>query len=66
VIELLSRIEESIRSRRLFRRGQRLLVAVSGGGDSMVLFRVAPAFDNIRWKLVVAHFNHQHAAPRRR
>jgi len=39
--------------------GEKVLVAVSGGLDSMVLWRVlqelAPAH---RWRLVVAHYNH--------
>ncbi|MEO8425673.1 MAG: tRNA lysidine(34) synthetase TilS [Verrucomicrobiota bacterium] len=60
MVDLLSRIEESIRSRRLFRRGQRILVAVSGGGDSMVLLRLLRRLSaTFNWKLVVAHFNHQ-------
>jgi tRNA(Ile)-lysidine synthase len=44
----------------LFSTGQRILVAVSGGLDSMVLLhvlhRLAPAK---RWRLTVAHLNHQ-------
>ena len=59
-MDLLSRIEESIRSRRLFRRGQRILVAVSGGGDSMLLLHVLHRLSaTFNWKLAVAHFNHQ-------
>ena len=58
--ELASHVEQSIERHRLFRAGQRILVAVSGGLDSMVLLRVlhelAPRH---RWQLVVAHFNHQ-------
>src|ERR1051326_458149 len=53
-------VEETILLRRLLRRGQSLLVAVSGGIDSMVLLhvlhRLAPSYS---WKLVVAHFNHR-------
>jgi tRNA(Ile)-lysidine synthase len=53
-------IEESIRARKLFRRGEKILVAVSGGADSMVLLhllhQLAPAQG---WKLAVAHFNHR-------
>ena len=57
---LLEHIEQSIRERKLLRPGDKILVAVSGGLDSMVLLRVlcelTPRFN---WKLWVAHFNHQ-------
>lgn len=49
-----------MRSRCLAEREERLVVAVSGGLDSLVLLRVlhllAPAHG---WQLVVAHFNHR-------
>jgi tRNA(Ile)-lysidine synthase len=53
------RVEEAIRVRQLFSRGQRILVAVSGGLDSMVLLNVLHklAPEN-RWGLSVAHLNH--------
>ena len=58
--DLTSHIEASIAEKGLFRDGQRILVAVSGGLDSMVLLdllhRLAAAH---RWQLTVAHFNHQ-------
>jgi tRNA(Ile)-lysidine synthase len=60
VSELLTHVDQCIQARRLFRPGQRILVAVSGGVDSMVLLQVlrelAPKH---RWRLTVAHFNHQ-------
>jgi tRNA(Ile)-lysidine synthase len=60
VQDLLEHVEQSIRERRLLRHGERILVAVSGGLDSMVLLRLlhglAPRFG---WRLCVAHFNHQ-------
>jgi len=60
VSNLLGAIEQTILTRRLIRPGRSILVAVSGGLDSMVLLevlrRLAPAN---RWKLTVAHFNHQ-------
>ena len=40
-------------------RGTKLLVAVSGGVDSMVLLHLLKAHSvERRWKLTVAHFNH--------
>ncbi len=59
-MNLLKRVEHSIRERTLFRRGDKILVAVSGGLDSMVLLHVLAELANAsRWKLVVAHFNHE-------
>jgi len=60
VSDLLQRVENNLRDRRLLERDQPVLVAVSGGLDSMVLLHLlhtVPARN--RWKLVVAHFNHQ-------
>ena len=60
VAELLAQIQRSIIQHRLFRPGQKIVVAVSGGLDSMVLLNVlfALARKN-RWRLVVAHLNHR-------
>lgn len=56
----MEKIERSIRERRLFRRGRRIVVAVSGGVDSMVLLRLLHVLaSKYGWKLAVAHFNHQ-------
>jgi tRNA(Ile)-lysidine synthase len=64
VSNLPERIEEAIRVKGLFRDGSTILVAVSGGLDSMVLLQLlaqlAPAR---RWRLAVAHFNHQLRGP---
>ena len=58
--ELLGQVERNIRRRRLFRDGQPILVAVSGGVDSMVLLRVLDELSaGHRWQLTVAHLNHQ-------
>ena len=58
--ELSQHVEASIASRRLLRDGQRVLVAVSGGLDSMVLLHLLHELAaKHRWRLVVAHFNHQ-------
>jgi len=59
VSDLTERIDENVRSRQLFRRSQRILLAVSGGLDSVVLLHVlqklAPANN---WRLNVVHLNH--------
>jgi len=60
VSEFIQKIEDTILSGRLVGRGQALLVAVSGGVDSMVLLHVlATLASRHRWKLTVAHFNHR-------
>ncbi len=60
VDEFLQRVESEIENRRLLARGQKILVAVSGGADSMALLRALQGLANKnRWKLFVAHFNHQ-------
>ena len=52
--------QESIEARRLFRHGQRILVAVSGGVDSMVLLHLLHDLSaRNRWRLTAAHLNHQ-------
>ena len=44
----------------MFCRGERILVAVSGGVDSMVLLAAMHELAGAAgWKLSVAHFNHQ-------
>ena len=57
--EFLQHADREIRRHNLFSRGQKILVAVSGGADSMVLLQVlnSLALEN-RWKISVAHFNH--------
>src|SRR5512140_1135308 len=58
--DLPRRIQDEIEKRKLFSPGQGILVAVSGGVDSMVLLHVlhqlAPAN---RWRLVIVHLNHR-------
>jgi len=60
VKNLLASVAQAVHTRKLFRRDERILVAVSGGVDSMVLLyllhRLAPQFGG---RLLVAHFNHQ-------
>lgn len=58
--EWLRQVEETIRRRRVLPERAPILVAVSGGLDSMVLLhalhQLAPRH---KWQLRVAHFNHQ-------
>lgn len=56
----LAQVEETVTTNRLFNRGERILVAVSGGADSVGLLMALRAL-NPRWraKLFVAHINHQ-------
>ena len=58
--EFLQRAAAEIQGRQLISRGQKILVAVSGGADSLVLLHSlqSRAPEN-RWQLSVAHFNHQ-------
>ncbi len=58
--DLPQRVEENIQNRRLLKRGQAVLVAVSGGLDSMALLHFLHELSSRhRWKLTVAHFNHR-------
>jgi tRNA(Ile)-lysidine synthase len=60
VTDLLQRIENSIQNRKLLKRGQKILVAVSGGLDSMVLLHALEKLSaRHKWKIAIAHFNHQ-------
>ena len=60
MIEIPQRVAAEIHARRLLAPGQKILVAVSGGADSMVLLHTlhALAKENC-WQISVAHFNHQ-------
>jgi tRNA(Ile)-lysidine synthase len=60
VTDLLQRVEQNIQYRRLLKPGQAVLVAVSGGLDSMTLLHVLHKLSSRhRWRLTVAHFNHR-------
>jgi tRNA(Ile)-lysidine synthase len=60
VTDLLQRVEQNIQNRDLFKRGGKILVAVSGGLDSMTLLHALIKLSaKYRWQMVVAHFNHR-------
>ncbi len=57
---MIAQIDETIRRKALFQRGQSIIAAVSGGLDSMVLLRILHQLSaQNKWRLVAAHFNHQ-------
>jgi len=60
VTSLRNHVNDAIVARRLLRRGERIVLAVSGGVDSIVLLQVLHSLaSEFGWKLSVAHFNHQ-------
>ena len=59
-MDLWSQVGQSIAARRLWKRQAAVLVAVSGGVDSMALLHLLQGLSATSgWRLVVAHFNHQ-------
>lgn len=53
-------LEQNISEHQLLEKGERVLIGVSGGVDSMVLLTLLNQLSTTQcWKLAVAHFNHQ-------
>jgi len=60
VTGLLERIKQHLTTQRLLKHGERVVVAVSGGVDSMALLHALHALaQDFGWKISVAHFNHR-------
>lgn len=60
MVPLPEQVGLSIANHRLFSAKQSILVAVSGGVDSMVLLDILASLSRERgWKITIAHLNHQ-------
>ncbi|MDW8140982.1 MAG: ATP-binding protein [Candidatus Bipolaricaulota bacterium] len=55
---MLDRVRHTLERYRMLQRGDRVLVAVSGGVDSVVLLRVLTELKEYKFSLGVAHFDH--------
>lgn len=58
VAELVSRVAGTIREQQLFRPGDTLIVALSGGADSTALLDLLGRLPGFDLRLVAAHLNH--------
>jgi tRNA(Ile)-lysidine synthase len=56
LMDVCDRVEAAIREHGLLRRGQKVVVAVSGGADSLCLL---DCLHRLKYPLVVAHLNHK-------
>ena len=57
-IELISRVDRTIRRECLFKPGDTLVIALSGGADSSALLDLLSRLPDYNLRLVVAHLNH--------
>ncbi len=55
---MIQKVRETIRRYGMFEKGQRVLVAVSGGVDSTVLVHVLRELEELDLELIVCHLNH--------
>lgn len=56
--ELITRLERTVRRKRLFRPGDTLIVGLSGGADSSALLDLLTRLPDYNLHLVAAHLNH--------
>jgi tRNA(Ile)-lysidine synthase len=54
----LKKVADFIKENSLFTSGERVVVAVSGGADSVALLDILQSLDRLQLRLIVAHLNH--------